>query len=395
MKRRALIFVCTTLLLHATASTALAEDAPPADAPPASTAMATPAITPPLTANPNPYSLDLGPLGKTTITGAVTGLALAQDNHVPGDRAARGDLSNGQVFLQKTDGLVQYYLQVGTYSLPTLGTPYLTASKTVDAYYGAVPQAYLKLAPSAEWSFLAGKLPTLIGAEYTFTFQNSNVERGLLWNQENAVTRGVQANYTSGPLAVSAAWTDGFYSNRYDWLSASVAYTFDPANILSFIAGANLNRTGQATSATPPLQNNSQIYNIFYTHTAGAWTWQSYLQYTRVPAAAEIGTTHSASTLGAAVFANYAFSPQFTLGGRAEYITSSGDAFDGTPNLLYGPGSSAWSFTLTPTWQLQRFFVRGELSYVKASDAAPGASFGTSGAHTAQSRALVEAGVLF
>jgi hypothetical protein len=357
--------------------------------------MATPAITPPLTANPNPYSLDLGPLGKTTITGAVTGLALAQDNHVPGDRAARGDLSNGQVFLQKTDGLVQYYLQVGTYSLPTLGTPYLTASKTVDAYYGAVPQAYLKLAPSAEWSFLAGKLPTLIGAEYTFTFQNSNVERGLLWNQENAVTRGVQANYTSGPLAVSAAWTDGFYSNRYDWLSASVAYTFDPANILSFIAGANLNRTGQATSATPPLQNNSQIYNIFYTHTAGAWTWQSYLQYTRVPAAAEIGTTHSASTLGAAVFANYAFSPQFTLGGRAEYITSSGDAFDGTPNLLYGPGSSAWSFTLTPTWQLQRFFVRGELSYVKASDAAPGASFGTSGAHTAQSRALVEAGVLF
>jgi len=31
---------------------------------------------------------------------------------------------------------------------------------------------------------MAAKLPTLIGAEYTFTFENMNIERGLLWNQE-------------------------------------------------------------------------------------------------------------------------------------------------------------------------------------------------------------------
>ncbi len=63
---------------------------------------------------------------------------------------------------------------------------------------------------------MAGKLPTLIGAEYTFTFENMNIERGLLWNQENAVNRGVQANFTSGPVAVSVSWNDGFYPNRYN-----------------------------------------------------------------------------------------------------------------------------------------------------------------------------------
>jgi hypothetical protein len=44
----------------------------------------------------------------------------------------------------------------------------------------------------------------LIGAEYTFTFENMNIQRGLLWNQENAVTRGVQVNQTMGKFGSSA-----------------------------------------------------------------------------------------------------------------------------------------------------------------------------------------------
>ena len=37
-----------------------------------------------------------------------------------------------------------------------------------------------------------------MGAEYTFTFQNMNIERGLLWNQETAVNRGIQVNQALG-----------------------------------------------------------------------------------------------------------------------------------------------------------------------------------------------------
>ncbi len=43
------------------------------------------------------------------------------------------------------------------------------------------------------------------GRGYTFTFQNTNIHRGVLWNQENAVNKGVQLNYASGPLSISAS----------------------------------------------------------------------------------------------------------------------------------------------------------------------------------------------
>jgi Putative beta-barrel porin-2, OmpL-like. bbp2 len=61
---------------------------------------------------------------------------------------------------------------------------------------------------------------------------------------------------------------------------------------------------------------------------------------------------------------------------------------------LYGPKSRAWSLTLTPTWQINAFFVRGELSDTKLDKAAPGAGFGSDGMDDAQTRAMLETGFL-
>ena len=62
---------------------------------------------------------------------------------------------------------------------------------------------------------------------------------GLLWNQENAINRGVRAHYTKGPLALSFAWTDGFFSNRYSWLLGSATYSCDSSNsVTSSVAAA-------------------------------------------------------------------------------------------------------------------------------------------------------------
>lgn len=369
-----------------------AADAPPADAP---TAMTTPSMTGPLTANPKPTSFDLGEFGNWYVTGAVTGLGLWQDNRAPGDRETLSDLSNGQVFIQKTAGEFQFFLQAGAYSMPSLGTPYLAAHNATSAFYGVVPQAFLKYAPNDSFSIIAGKLPTLIGAEYTFTFENMNIERGLLWNQENAVNRGIQANYTSGPITAAVSWNDGFYSNRYNWLWGSLAYAFDKSNTLSFIVGGNTDQTTRVTTAAPLLQNNSRIFNVIYTHIDGPWTVTPYLQYTDVPLNSDIGITHSASTFGGAVLASYAIDSNFSVAGRAEYIGSSGNAADGTPSLIYGPGSKAWSVTFTPTYQYGLLFVRGELSYVKASSTTPGYALGSNFSKTSQSRLLVEGGILF
>ena len=358
-------------------------------------ALATPSMSGPLSANPDPMSFDAGPLGKIYITGAVSGLGFWQDNHVPGDQAWRADLSNGEVFVQKTDGWLQFFAQAGAYSLPSLGTAYLTAGDTIKDTFGAVPVAYAKIAPIDNFSIEAGKLPTLIGDEYTFTFENMNIERGLLWNQEPAISRGVQANYSSGPFSVALSLNDGFYSNRFNWLSGSVGYTIDSSNSVSFIGGGNLGHTGFSSFATPLAQNNGDIFNLIYTWTSGPWTVSPYLQYANVPTDAALGITHGVSTTAGALLVSYAINDDWRVAGRGEYISSSGNLIAGTPSLLYGPGSDAWSLTLTPTWQHGILFARAEASYVGVGHTSSGFAFGQNFDQTSQARLMLETGVLF
>jgi len=358
-------------------------------------ALSTPSMSGPLSANPNPISLDAGPLGTIYVDGALSGLGFWQDTHVPGDQEWRADLSNGQVFVQKTDGWLQFYVQAGGYSLPSLGTSYLNVSDTMSDTFGAVPVAYAKIVPTDNFSVEAGKLPTLIGDEYTFTFENMDIERGLLWNQEPAISRGVQANYSSGPFSLALSWNDGFYSNRLNWISGSAAYVIDSSDTISFIAGGNTGHTGYSSFITPLAQNNGDIFNLIYTWTSGPWTVSPYIQYANVPADADLGIARNASTTGGAVLVSYGFNDEWKIAGRAEYISSSGDAAAGAPNLLYGPGSDAWSFTVTPTYQHGIFFARGEASWVGAGGTTPGFAFGENLDKTAQARLLLEAGVLF
>ncbi|WP_236903700.1 outer membrane beta-barrel protein [Cupriavidus malaysiensis] len=387
----------------ATMPTAQPATAEPAPTEP--TAPATPALQPSIasTLSAAPVRVDAGPLGPLWFGGIVSGLVQGQSHATANDHTWQADLGNAQVFVNKADGMLQFFLQAGYYSVPVLGVPYQRADRATPALFNAVPQGYLKLALSDSLSIQAGKLPTLIGAESTFTFQNLNIQRGLLWNQENAVNRGVQVNYASGPLTLSASVNDGFYSQRYNWVSALASYAFDDSNTLTFSGGASTRRSDVSTTATPVLQNNQQIYNLIYAHTQGAWTLQPYVQFTHVPSLPTQGTG-AASTYGAALLMSYDFGnaatpaalrlPGFKLPLRLEYIASTGDAASGAANLLYGPGSAAWSLTLTPTYQYQRFFARVELSYVGARKTAPGLAFGADGNRRGQVRGVLEVGML-
>ena len=400
-------FFASTMILTIAAGMAVAADEPAAPAEAAAPAPPTllPAMSGPLAANAKPNTYDAGPLGNVYITGVVTGFAQWQDNVVPGDRSSQADVSNAQIFINKPTGLVQYFIQAGAYSLPDIGLPYVRAGKATNGFYEPFSQGYIKLAPNDSFSIMAGKLPTLIGAEYTFSFENMNIERGLLWNQENAVNRGIQANYALGPVALSASWNDGLYSDVYSWAWLSATWTIDKSNTLAVIGGGNTKRTTVSTLATPLFLNNEQIYNVIYTHLAGAWTLQPYLQYTHVPVIPEIGSLHDASTFGVALLANYTFDAASSVGGlslsgfsspvRVEYISSSGSVANGAPNLMYGPGSKAWSITVTPTYQLNSFFARAEFSYVGAKDTTQGLAFGSDGNAKSQTRGLLEVGIIF
>src|SRR5438270_8560216 len=184
-----------------------------------------------------------------------------------------------------------------------------------------------------------------------------NIERGLLWGQENAVNRGIQVNQTMGKFTASLSWNDGFYSNRYSWLSGSLAYANGPHS-LAFVAGGNLGQTAFQSLATP-VQNNSSIYNVIYTYTKGRWIVQPYFQYTDVPTNQKIGIAKGASTTGGALLVNHTFGHGFSLPVRWEYIASSGKNTDpAVVNLMYGPGSAGTSVTVTPTWHRGGLFFR-------------------------------------
>lgn len=372
---------------------------PPA-APPAVAAPAAPAPLPmPSMAGPLataiPHEIAAGPFGKVEVTGILSGMGSIESNAVAGDPDSHWDVSNAQIFIQKTSGVFQFYLQGGAYNLPALGTPFLSTGDTVRHVYGAFPQGYLKLV-KGNFNVEIGALPTLIGAEYTFTFQNMNIERGILWNQENAVNRGIQLNYTHKKITAAFSWNDGFYSNRYTWLSGSLAYAFNAANTLAFVGGGNAGAYAKNTLATPLLLNNESIYNLLYTYSKGAWVINPYFQYTDVKQNASIGILAGAHTTSGALLITRAFKHGVSLSARPEYLKSSGNALDPNAiNLLYGPGSGAFAFTVTPTYIKDGFFLRGDFSIVHATDSTPGLVFGSSGTDTNQPRGVLEAGFIF
>jgi|HubBroStandDraft_4_1064222.scaffolds.fasta_scaffold26124_2 hypothetical protein len=371
--------------------------APAAPAAPAANPMPYPSMTAPLAANPQPAVFDAGPLGKVMVDGVLSADALWQSNPQFGPfgqtQDGYADITNAQVILNKTDGVFQFYVQAGAYSIPTLGVAYLKTSQLDNNTYGYVPQGFVKIVPNSNVNIMVGALPTLVGAEYAFTFENFNIERGLLWNVEPVVSKGVQLNLSKGPWSASLAWTDGYYSNIYTALSGQVTYTFKNNDTLEFVGEGNVGTNHVATFVTPLAANNGQIYDLIFTHTQGPWEFMPYVQYQSTPRVSVGGVTltPSGTTWGAALLAKYNFTPTISVAGRVEYIGSSGGA-----NLLgYGVGSNAWTISITPTYQKGIFFVRGELSYVSVGSGAAGLLFGPNGTSSDQGRALVETGVIF
>ena len=367
----------------------------PAPAPAAAPApLSTFVLTGPLQWLP-PATFDAGPLGKLSVNGIVTGFSVFQNNSVPGDDKAQATLSNGQIFIQKADGKLQYYIQAGAYTMPTLSVPFANAQDTVKNFYGPVPVAYLKLPVGKTTQFLIGSLPTLMGAESTFTYQNFNIERGIVWNQENAINHGIQINQTMGKyLSGAISWNDGYYSNRYSWLSGSLTLTKGPHSLV-YDGMGNLGQTAYQTAATP-VQNNSYIHAVIYTYTKGPWIISPYFQYGKLPTNAKVGVPTGTSSTGGAINASYAFKSGFSLPVRVEYLTSSGSATDGSVNLLgYGAGSAGTTFTATPTYQKGGFFVRADLAYVHTSSFTAGDVFGKAGADSGQFRTVGEFGFIF
>ncbi|AMB45243.1 hypothetical protein Y590_10035 [Methylobacterium sp. AMS5] len=375
-------------------------------------AISTPTFGGLIKANPNPACFVTG-LGDIYVGGAVTGFAYTQTNafgilspSAEQDRFGRVDFSNLQGWIQKADGPLQFYVHAGLYSIPALGLPLYSAFEQTESLFGPIPVAFGKWQINDEWSIQAGRMFTNIGSELLFTYQNLNISRGLLFNQENFINHGVQVNYANGPFAAALAVTDGFYSGELNWVTGFATYKLNDANTIGINGGTHFSdfdastRSPRFQFATINSLQNSSIISVNYTYANGPWIISPYFQYTNVARKeGYFSPIEGAETWGGTLLAGYTFTDNFALAGRLEYIEQSGTrgvvTGRGGTSVLYGPGSSAFSFTITPTFTWDRYFLRGEFATVQAYDVTPGFGFGRDGTKRSQERYLMETGFTF
>ena len=95
-------------------------------APAGPTALPTPSVTGPISMLP-PANV-----GKIQLNAIADFMGMATTNHAPGDHTTDASVTNGMVWIQKTDGVFQFYVQAGVYDIPSMGTPFLQLDKTSE-----------------------------------------------------------------------------------------------------------------------------------------------------------------------------------------------------------------------------------------------------------------------
>lgn len=333
---------------------------------PAPSSTPAPASSP---APPPPYSLD----------GAFSAFDAGSDTEV----------SNALLIITKNTGQFRFGVTAGAYNFPvagqTLSSAIAPAANT--ELYGPVPDAYVAFVPDSHLTISAGKLATLLGQENAYTFQNVNIQRGLGWNAEPVVSRGVRATWTQGKFTGNIEANDGYYGGASSRAVEGLFGWAPSANTnlqFAFIVPGS----GSPPNPTASVANKSE-YDLMIMQQIGKLELLPYALYMDSPSSAALGYTKNESALALVLLAQYAFNSRYTIGARAESFTNNSATADASANadfLGYGPDSSATSYTITPAYKMNTFFARLEYSYVQAKNVSPGFS---------QSRALIELGVQF
>lgn len=341
-----------------------------------------------------------------TFSGVITGFTFHADNpNAAGaldtasgaDLATRTQLGNALITVARTTGTFRFSVTAGAYAFPVVGQ---AINPTFQQFantnlYGYLPNAYVQYVPNANWTISAGKLPTLLGQENAFTFQNINIQRGLVWNMEPVVSNGIRVAYNGAKFSAALEYNDGFYSGSRRAVEGLLGWNPTVASSLQFIF---IIPDANTPSNNTVLIANKREYDLMYTQQIGKLQLLPYALWVQSPASSALGYVRSQSAFGAVLLANYAFNGAFSLGGRFETVgnsSSTGDFSFNSDLIGYGPGSSATTLTLTPTYKSSHLFVRGEWSHAAANNVLPTLGFGPGGTRTNQTRVGLELGAQF
>ncbi len=358
-----------------------------------------PSPSPAPTANPTPtpaYSLHGAFSLYSAHTNNVNAVG-ALDTPTGADRTSRTEIGNALATLTKNTGALQFSVTVGAYALPVIGQSLNTTTQDSanSTLFGYIPLANVSYVASPSLTVTAGKMAALLGQESPFTYQNLNIQRGLGFNAEPTISRGVRATYTQGKFTGNLEANDGYYTGSHRAVEGLLGW-MPSANTnlqFAFIAPG----AGTPGNVTTSIANKSE-YDFMLTQQFGKLQVLPYLLLIHSPAAASLGFTSSESAAGAVMLANYAFNDRYSLAARYESFTNHSGTTDTSANadfLGYGPGSRATTWTFTPAYKMNAFFVRAELSGVQATNFTPGLTFGPAGKNSTQTRALLELGAQF
>jgi hypothetical protein len=359
---------------------------------------------------PTPISVDGGPLGPLSLSGAGDGLFFGQtgasNNSVSGDRSTGASFGAAQVNLKSTGGLVQFNILAGAYGgVPALGTGFGRAN--LQMYRDSpIKNAYVTLAPlDTGLTISAGQLPSLEGYEAGPDFGNDNIFFTSQWYVQNSSSPGVSVGYTKGAASATVTFGDGWNTYVFNFLQALLQYQFDSNNNINGYYAGNLSHTGlnaltfgecgdERCTVNTYGSNfiNSQLFGGWYTHTAGNVKITSQVQYVYSKADRDVGIDSYTANFGAYVLMDYKFdNSPYSLGGMVEYFDSVGPSF-----WFIGPRAEGVGLELTPTWQSKdkHLYVRMSAGVLHLLNS-PGAGYGDAGTGRNVLQAAVEAGIMF
>lgn len=317
--------------------------------------------------------------------------------HANGINGLDTAMSNALLNVNAGTGNLHVTATVGQYSFPTVGFPILPANApgANTDLYTALPVAAVQYSFNSHFNVGAGKYAALLGQESPFTYQNQAIERGIGWEMEPTISRGVQAAYTNGPWNLTLQENDAYYSGFQRAVEGLVGWAPSANTNLQFafiLPGANV-----GPNPTTAVGNKAE-YDLMFTRTIGKLQVFPYLLFVNSPQSAQRAYTRSESATAAVLIAAWTFSPQWSLPLRYEYAANGSSTGDLSPNadlIGFGPGSHVQTITITPTFRFGNGGVlRLEYANVSLSSFSAGLGFGPSGTVSTQNRIGFELGVM-
>jgi Putative beta-barrel porin-2, OmpL-like. bbp2 len=383
---------------------------------------------------PTAIQIDGGPLGPLEVSGGLDGYGYFQSgadiggnvgatNSLGTNRSYGFNVGSALIDLQKTSGVVQFNVEVGS----TGGTTTLGARVTqtsINTYStGPLYQGYVTIAPKGSpVTISAGQFASLEGYEGAIDWNNPVQLTTALFNVENLNSRGVQLNFTKGPIDATVMYGDGYDTGVFNFLQALFTYTINSSNTLNVYYGGNLGQTGlnaktygsalcgygdadcgATVGLTGPQFDNSQLIGAYYSYTNGNLNLVPEVQYQVAKADAKLGIDKETSNFGAALFSTYTFGKSpYSLAGWVEYFDSHGsssDQINTSDTWFLGPDAEAIGFAVAPTWQYKDLFARANAGYIYLLNNKGGNGdtygYGASGAGRSEFTGTLEAGILF